>query len=194
MNNEQDSIFPLSKTKKTKGTRRLAREKVLQILVAYYVSEGTSVDILFKNIFSRQFNFGDQNEKIEKLLNKDEIYELEADIPIQWKEEELAFGKKLLISTIEKKDYIDILLKEFADNWEIDRIALIDRCIMQQTVTELMLFEEIPTKVSINEAIEIAKKYSTNKSGTFINGVLDSVLNKLKKEEKIKKTGRGLIE
>jgi N utilization substance protein B len=61
-------------------------------------------------------------------------------------------------------------------------------------LAELLYFEEIPTKVSINEAIEIAKEYSTRKSGSFVNGILDAALEQLKSEDKIKKTGRGLIE
>lgn len=61
-------------------------------------------------------------------------------------------------------------------------------------ISELLLFEEIPTKVSINEAIELAKKYSTRKSGNFVNGILDAALTHLKKENKINKKGRGLIE
>jgi transcription antitermination protein NusB len=62
------------------------------------------------------------------------------------------------------------------------------------SISELLFFDEVPTKVTINEAIELAKSYSTRKSGNFVNGILDAVLNSLKKENKINKKGRGLIE
>ena len=86
------------------------------------------------------------------------------------------------------------LIHEYTKNWELDRIAFMDILIMSQAITEAINFESIPVKVSLNEYIEIAKYYSTHKSNTFINGVLDKIFEHLKKENKIKKIGRGLIE
>jgi N utilization substance protein B len=128
------------------------------------------------------------------LLTEEEIFEIEADIPILWEDDEIQFGRNLVKYTIENKPVINELIEQHTANWHLERIAKIDILLMQIAITELLKFEEIPTKVSINEAIDIAKKYSTHKSGTFINGILDSIFIQLKKDNLIKKTGRGLID
>ena len=79
-------------------------------------------------------------------------------------------------------------------NWDADRVAVIDMIILKMALVELMSFPTIPTKVTLNEFVEIAKKYSTEKSKDFINGILDRLMKQLEKEGKIKKEGRGLIE
>lgn len=190
---EDSNLFLLSKTKNARGTRRLVREKALQILIAHYMSD-TPVELLFDHIFYRLFNFGDTEKKATKLLTPDEVFELEADIPINWHEDEVEFGQKLLSNCLINKNFVYEEIKGFALNWELDRIAPIDKALILIAVTEFVNFPEIPTKVSINESIDISKKYSTDKSSIFINGMLDSILEKLRSEDKIKKSGRGLIE
>jgi len=190
---ENNVHFALSKTKTITGSRRLAREKVLQILMSTEISE-IPWEENFSHIFFRKFNFGDKEEKSTKLLTNDEIYEIEADIPIQWDDDEIKFGRDLVRLTLENKELNNELITEHTANWHLDRIAKIDILLMQIAITELLKFEEIPSKVSINEAIDIAKKYSTHKSGTFINGILDSIFVQLKKDNMIKKSGRGLLE
>ncbi len=193
MAEEKAENFPLSKEKTAKGSRKLAREKVLQTLIASQIS-GTKWTAIFPHIFFRKFNFGDTEKKLsKKLLTYQEIYEIEADIPIKWKDEEILFGRKLVGESIKNKEYVEELIKRHAKNWDFDRIARIDRTLMIMAVVELIKFKEIPTKVSINEAIEIAKKYSTPKSGVFINGILDSLLVKLKGENLVYKSGKGLV-
>jgi N utilization substance protein B len=86
------------------------------------------------------------------------------------------------------------LIEEQAENWELERIAIMDIIIMKMALTELMIFPSIPIKVTINEYIEISKSYSSIKSKLFINGILDKLVVKLKNEGKIRKTGRGLME
>ncbi|WP_395093683.1 transcription antitermination factor NusB [Vaginella massiliensis] len=86
------------------------------------------------------------------------------------------------------------IIGELAENWELDRIAAIDLIILEMAITEFKYFPSIPTKVSINEYIELAKNYSTEKSRIFVNGILDKSLKKLKNENQINKFGRGLIE
>jgi len=86
------------------------------------------------------------------------------------------------------------LIEEQAENWELERIAIMDIIIMKMALTELMIFPSIPVKVTINEYIEISKSYSSIKSKLFINGILDKLVVKLKEEGKIRKTGRGLME
>ncbi|ROL59849.1 transcription antitermination factor NusB [Bacteroidetes/Chlorobi group bacterium ChocPot_Mid] len=188
--NEQ---FTLSKKKTISGSRRLAREKVLQILMSTDTSE-ISWQENFSHIFFRKFNFGDNEEKSEKILTEDEVTELESDIPIIWDDEEIEFARSLIKLTLDNREKINNLIQQHTANWHLDRIAKIDILLMQIAITEILHFEEIPTKVSINEAIDIAKKYSTPKSGNFINGILDSIFVDLKNENLIKKSGRGLID
>ncbi len=196
---EENAVFPLSKTKKVKGHRRRAREKVLQILTAHEIS-GTPWGKIFSHVFFREFNFGEDDEveqevpEAGKLLTQSEIEELESDTPIEWEEVEIKFARDLIEHTINLAEYSEKIITETAKNWELSRIARIDRILMQMAITELLKFPEVPPKVSINEAIDIAKKYSTDKSGLFINGLLDSILEKLKTEGQIRKTGRGLKE
>lgn len=168
----------LSKKKKIKGYRSLAREKVLQVLTAYIVSGGKWEE-LFNLIFFREFNFENENVKIDKLLTREEIQELEADIPIEWSVEEIEFAKKLITSTLQSIEFSDEMIKKMVENWEFERIALLDRVILEMAIAELLHFPEIPPKVTINEAIEIAKEYSTDKSGQFVNGLLDKILREL---------------
>lgn len=89
---------------------------------------------------------------------------------------------------------IDKFIRTKALNWDFKRIAIIDKLILRLAICEFLHFDDIPPKVSIDEAIEVSKKFSTEKSGKFINGILDSVLIDLRKKGMIKKKGRGLIE
>jgi N utilization substance protein B len=101
---------------------------------------------------------------------------------------------ELFYDTIENGEAYDQLIQSKAENWELERIALIDRILMQMGISEMTHFEEIPIKVTINEYLEIAKKFSTPKSSKFINGILDSLYIQFKQSDKIQKSGRGLIE
>ena len=74
------------------------------------------------------------------------------------------------------------------------RLAALNRIILVMGITEFLHFDDIPTKVTINECIELAKKYSTFKSGKFVNGILESALKSLKEQDRVNKTGRGLIQ
>jgi transcription antitermination protein NusB len=101
---------------------------------------------------------------------------------------------ELFYDTIKHHDDYDQLIQSKAENWELERIALIDRILMQMGISEMTHFEEIPIKVTINEYLEIAKKFSTPKSSKFINGILDSLYIQFKSSDQIQKSGRGLIE
>ncbi|MCU0644875.1 MAG: transcription antitermination factor NusB [bacterium] len=104
----------------------------------------------------------------------------------------ISFAEELAKITISHSKDLDQLIERWAHNWEFSRIAIIDKLILRMAISEFLYFEDIPPKVSIDEAIEISKKYSTEQSGKFINGILDSVLNDLKNLGQINKTGRGL--
>lgn len=95
------------------------------------------------------------------------------------------FASKLFTSAIIHEEEYKALIEEHTQNWEMDRIAFMDTIIMQAALSELLNFPTIPVNVTLNEYIEIAKTYSSEKSNTFINGVLDNLVNKLKRENKL---------
>lgn len=109
-------------------------------------------------------------------------------------EEDFEFLQRLFDDVIEHDDYLEGLIASRTKNWEVDRIAVTDRVILKLALVEMMNSPSIPVKVSINEAIEISKIYSTPKSKQFINGVLDVLSNELTSRGKIRKSGRGLID
>jgi N utilization substance protein B len=109
-------------------------------------------------------------------------------------EEDKRFVKNLFRRTISNDKENSKMIDEKTQNWDMDRIALLDVLLMKMALTEFMHFTSIPVKVSLNEYIEISKLFSTPKSKVFINGVLDKLLSELKEAKKLKKTGRGLIQ
>ena len=144
-------------------SRRVARELALRALYSHEMS-GNSLDAVVDNMINRT------------------------------KEEESVkdFAARLLRLSTEKKKECDELVTARTHNWDFERIAIIDKLILRLAVCEFLFFEDIPPKVSIDEAIEVAKKYSTEKSGQFINGILDGILLDLKEGDLLQKTGRGL--
>lgn len=103
------------------------------------------------------------------------------------------FAEQLFLRSLDRRDEADELIVQHTENWEVSRIALIDRLLLRMAIVEILTFEDIPPKVSINEAIEVAKKFSTAKSGKFINGILDAVVLTLARDGRLKKSGRGLV-
>jgi N utilization substance protein B len=113
-----------------------------------------------------------------------------------WREDEddKTFMDVLFRQTLALGSESEALITEAAANWEIDRIALMDRILMKMAIAEARSFETIPLKVTLNEYIELSKYYSTPKSSAFINGILDQLFTKLKAQGAIVKVGRGLLE
>lgn len=101
--------------------------------------------------------------------------------------EDQEFARRLFRRTILNADYYRHLISENVKNWDLDRVAFMDVIIMQTALAEILSFPNIPVSVSLNEYVEIAKLYSTSKSGSFINGTLDGIVNQLKKEGKLTK-------
>lgn len=188
---QEESIFPLSKISTIKGTRSLVRSKVLQILYAFLLSKD-NLDREFSHIFYRDFNFDEDDTKSEKLLKPSEVYEIGADKPIIWDASQLEFGSDLIRLSLNNEKIIDEILTKHAANWSLDRISVMDKLIITIAITELLDFPSIPPRVSIDEAINLSKMYSTDRSGEFINGVLDAVYKDFKESGKLKKTGLGL--
>ncbi len=147
-----------------KSKRRIVREKVLQILYAYELND-VSLQPLSLEILSE---VTDETDK--------------------------AFAKHLTKAVLANVEELDNRIIQRVTNWEMNRIALIDKILLRMGICELLHFPDIPPKVSINESIEIAKEYSTAGSAKFINGILDAVLDEEKKDGKLNKSGRGLVE
>jgi transcription antitermination protein NusB len=146
-------------------SRRVIREKVMQVLYAYEISE----------------------EPIDKISS--EIFEeVKTDI------EGFKFANLIISKFMSNKNEVDEIIKSYVSNWEFERLAIIDKIVLRIALSEFLYFPDIPPKVTINEAIEIVKKFSTEKSGQFVNGILDTILNKMKQDHTIEKQGRGLID
>jgi N utilization substance protein B len=146
------------------SSRRTIRVKVLQVLYAYTIS----------------------NDPIEK-VKKDLLSEID-------KNESNDFASELISKVLENTETLDEMINSKIENWEYERIALVDKIVLRMGLSEILNFPEIPPKVSINESIEIVKDYSTKSSGKFVNGILDAILSDLKKENKLNKSGRGLLD
>jgi len=147
-----------------KSKRRIVREKVLQILYAYE-------------------------------MNRESLQPLSLEILKDVTDEtDKAFAQELIRKVLSNIEDLDKRIIQRVANWEMNRIALIDKILLRIGICELLYFPDIPPKVSINESIEIAKNFSTAGSAKFINGILDAVLAEEKKEGKLNKTGRGLVD
>ncbi|MCD6116325.1 transcription antitermination factor NusB [bacterium] len=105
----------------------------------------------------------------------------------------MEFGLDLVKKTYSEKENLDHDISSVVKNWDLNRVALIDRIVLRLALCEFLFFETIPPKVTINEAIDLAKEYSTEQSGRFVNGILDALYRKCSEEKRIKKKGRGLI-
>ncbi|MDQ0638493.1 N utilization substance protein B [Pedobacter sp. W3I1] len=120
---------------------------------------------------------------------KNKLTEISAD----WVEDS-KFVQDLFVHTLQNDAKYQEMIADRTKNWESERIALMDTILMKMAICELLNFPSIPVKVTINEYLELSKDYSTPKSNSFINGILDKILGDLKKNNTIKKIGRGLIE
>lgn len=113
--------------------------------------------------------------------------------PMFTKSDDEEFVKVLLRKAILNGEKNRDLIDTHTTNWEIERIALMDKLVMQLAITELVEFSEVPVKVTLNEYIEIAKDYCTAKSSTFVNGILDKIVREMRANGSFTKAGRGLI-
>ena len=104
------------------------------------------------------------------------------------------FATDLFCKTVLNHEANSALIRASIKNWDLERLAQMDLLIIEQAISEITSFESIPIKVSLNEYIDLARFYSTDRSNAFVNGILDKIVNQMKAEGKIKKTGRGLIE
>lgn len=115
-------------------------------------------------------------------------------MPLYKDKEDKEFAGKLLNRALRDGEDFKTRIDAKTEHWDSERVAFLDKLLMQIALAEIVAFPSIPVKVSINEYLDISKSYSTAKSATFINGVLDGVIKDMKKEDFFTKTGRGLIE
>jgi len=135
------------------GKRRRAREAALQILYQIDMG-GLQADEAINNYWE------------EKPFVDEEIH---------------SYATRLVKEAVARLEEIDKLIDAVLENWEIERVAAVDRNILRLGVCELLAFEDVPPKVTINEAVEIAKRFSTEESGRFVNGVLDAIWKRLER-------------
>ena len=109
-------------------------------------------------------------------------------------EEDRQFAKDLLLRTARNDEEYEAEILGNTPNWDQDRIAALDKILIKMALCEFLRFSSIPVKVTINEYLELSKEYSTPKSSIFVNGVLDRLVKKYKKDNRLNKAGRGLIE
>jgi N utilization substance protein B len=133
------------------------------------------------------------NTMILKELKKTKVSQQMKLTKLYKDEDDKVFGKQLLNKVVLNNDELSEYINVKTPKWDADRIASMDAILMKMAICEFLKFPSIPVKVSINEYLEIAKEYSTNKSSTFINGILDSLVKDFKNEEKLQKIGRGLM-
>ncbi|MCC6549908.1 MAG: transcription antitermination factor NusB [Ignavibacteriaceae bacterium] len=149
---------------KHKSNRRIIREKALQVLYAYYFNS-EGIEHLFNSVF----------EDVKKGPDRD-------------------FGRSLVNKVIINWKKYDLELESNVQNWIIERIAILDLIIIKIGLAEINEFPEIPPKVTINECIELAKEFSTDESGKFVNGILDRFHGDLKSTDQLNKSGLGMID
>jgi N utilization substance protein B len=132
---------------------------------------------------------------IEKTLKKfkSDSGENALMMPLFKNKEDEDFVRILFRKTILNTRQYSELIDKNTTNWEVERIALMDILVMQLAITEIIEFQEIPVKVTLNEYIEIAKYYCTSKSSTFVNGILDNIVKEIREKGLFRKTGKGLI-
>ena len=146
----------------------------------YWVDDIDFVNAMVIKTISALTESSDENTPLMKLY-KDE-------------EDDKKFMVDLFRKTILNDEESEKFIGEKTKNWEMDRIAMMDVLLMKMAITEILNFNNIPVKVSLNEYIEISKEYSTPKSKIFINGILDKLVADFKANDTIKKVGRGLME
>ena len=146
--------------------RRQVRERVLQALYAFESSED-SVEHVLATL-------------VRPTFEGDKTY--------------LRFAERLFLKSADARTEADVLIDKHVENWDLNRLARTDRYVLWMAIAEMLYFPDIPPKVTLNEAVEVARAFGTDNSPSFVNGVLDAVLRELRDSDRMTKTGRGLVE
>jgi len=170
-----------------------------KFVIGFYQAYLDTSDLLYQILEEQSIYWNDDVEFIINMVVKT-IKDFKEEegvgaklLPLFKNNDDRDFAKNLFRKTILNHEEYTELIEKNTKNWDVERIAFMDVLFMQQAIAEVIEFPSIPVKVTLNEYIEIIKYYSTKKSSTFINGILDKIVFTLDKEGKVKKTGRGLI-
>ncbi len=157
------------------GKRREARERAVQFLFQYDLNPPENLEAALEQFWDSQRTAAIAEEKGTATWGQ------QVELPPPTAEEAAVrlFADPLIRGTLQTREEADTVIKKFAKNWELHRIAAVDRNILRLAIYEMLHREDIPPVVSINEAVDIAKKFSTQDSGKFVNGILDKVKGEL---------------
>jgi len=165
------------------GKRREARERAVQFLFQHDLSPPEDLERALNEFWDTQRAAAIAEDKGPAHWGQP----IELPPPTADEAEERLFAEPLIRGTLQHRDAIDEQIKKHVKNWDFNRIAAVDRNVMRLAIYEMLHREDIPPVVSINEAVDIAKKFSTNDSGKFVNGVLDRVKGELLRPARIVK-------
>ncbi len=154
------------------GKRREARERAVQFLFQHDLNPQENIEAELSQFWNSQ-----RAAAIEEEKNGPARWGEKLELPPPTVEEAATrlFAEPLIKGVLEHRDAIDERIKTHCKNWDFNRIAAVDRNIMRLAIFEMLHREDIPPVVSINEAVDIAKKFSTEDSGKFVNGILDKI-------------------
>jgi N utilization substance protein B len=174
-------------------------EQDKKLIMEIYSAEIINTESIYQTLEEQSIYWNDEVEFVISMIAKTLKVFKEDDgenavlMSLFKNEDDKDYARDLFRQAVLHKEEYGKLVESFTENWDVDRIAFIDLLILIMAITEAVYFTSIPTRVTINEYLEIAKFYSTEKSSVFINGLLDKIFKYLKDEKKIVKTGRGLI-
>lgn len=154
------------------GKRREARERAVQFLFQHDLNPPENLELELAQFWNSQRASVIEEDKKGKATWGEQS---ELPPPTVEEAETRLFAEPLIKGVLEHRDAIDERIKQHCKNWDFNRIAAVDRNIMRLAIFEMLHREDIPPVVSINEAVDIAKKFSTHDSGKFVNGILDKV-------------------
>jgi len=165
------------------GKRREARERAVQFLFQHDLSPPEDLERALQEFWDTQRAAAIADDQGPAHWGQP----VDLPPPTAEEAEERLFAEPLIRGTLERRDAIDEQIKKHVKNWELHRIAAVDRNIMRLAIYEMLYRDDIPPVVSINEAVDIAKKFSTQDSGKFVNGVLDKIKGELMRPARIVK-------
>ena len=157
------------------GTRREARERAVQFLFQYDLNPPADLEEALNQFWNSQQAAAIADEKGPSSWGE----RTELPPPTAAESAVRVFAEPLIRGTLEHRNEIDEQIKKHAKNWELHRMAVVDRNVLRLAIYEMLHREDIPPVVSINEAVDIAKKFSTEDSGKFVNGILDKIKGEL---------------
>lgn len=163
------------------GKRREARERAVQFLFQHDLNPSDNLEAALAQFWDSQRAAAIAEDKSAATWNQP----IELPPPTADEAAMRLFAEPLIRGAIEHREAIDAEIKKYAKNWDIHRIAAVDRSILRLAIYEMLHRQDIPPIVSINEAVDIAKRFSTEDSGKFVNGILDKVKSELMRPARI---------